>query len=274
MKLGGLRHLAVLASCVVIVACGRIGYDGVGDSATDGSMDTGVADADTGARDSAPSDTGPVDSGPLDGGPSDSGVPDTGPADAGMCSESPCRLVLPQCGCSSGQMCARVTAGSPVRSCVREGATPLGEYCIFATGCQAGFTCVRGNGAGICMRWCEGPGDCAGTECLRLVIDDSVGACRIPCNPIDRTGCAVGTACYVAPGAELSGASATLTLCVAPGTGAIGTACTAPFDCQPGLACPIDRCVELCDLDAPSCGTGTCMDLGWSADGVRYGECG
>ncbi len=274
MKLGGLRYLAVFVPCLVIVACGRIGYDGVGDSATDGAMDTGVADADTGARDSAPSDTGLVDSGPLDGGSSDSGVPDTGPIDAGMCSESPCRLVLPQCGCSSGQMCARVTGGSSMRSCVPEGATPVGDFCLVATACQAGSTCVRANGAGACSKWCEGPVDCPGTDCLRLVVDDVVGSCRNPCNAIARTGCAVGTACYVALGADISDASLTITLCVGPGTGALGSACTAPFDCQPGLACAVDRCVQLCDLDAPSCGTGTCMDLGWSADGVRYGECG
>ncbi len=265
------RSIVVIGLLWGAFACGRVGYtrqDSLeGDSAADTSMpDAALMDAaaDTTVID-APADT-VVDAA--------SDVADTAPPpDTGTCDESPCRLVLPQCGCPSGQMCTRATAGSMMRSCRPNGSLPLASPCSFSTECSPGHACIRVNGQGVCARWCETSSDCT-TECMQLVVGDDVGACRVACSPIDDTGCPSGFSCFAALGQVFeTGAAQAVTICGGPGAVAEGGACSGPFDCQAGLSCPTDTCRQLCDVDAPSCATGACNSLGWTVDGVRIGEC-
>lgn len=147
---------------------------------------------------------------PADAGPDDAGIDagvDAG-VDAGTCAETPCRLLVPQCGCLAGQMCQRTVPGDVFRECVSEGATAAGEVCTDSLDCQAGHSCVfQGTGDGVCAAFCGSAADCPpSTECLELALmTEPIGSCSATCNPLDGSGCAGTLSCLFYRGARPPG---------------------------------------------------------------------
>src|SRR5262245_13875037 len=57
------------------------------------------------------------------------------------CSEDPCKITLPQCGCDTGQQCS--LGGSGERTCVDEGTLTQGAACGSLAGeCLPGLLCI------------------------------------------------------------------------------------------------------------------------------------
>lgn len=118
-----------------------------------------------------------------------------------MCSESPCRVVSPQCGCSPGQMC---DYRSGTRGCFSAGTRTEGQACDTSNPCAPGLTCTGPSGATFCARYCDSDSDCpsgGGSLCL-MEIQDSGGAslhniCGIDCDPLTNTGCRSNTSCEI-----------------------------------------------------------------------------
>jgi hypothetical protein len=211
----------------------------------------------------------------------DAGVPDGSVSDAetdasvdsAVCPEDPCRLVAPQCGCASGEMCARTTAGSATRSCVVAGTTPVGAACTAAVQCSAGSTCVLGETVGSCLSWCASDADCPAASCLALRTSPEVGVCTRLCDPLADGGCAPSLSCYAGVSANLDGVLVPVTLCTGPGSRATGEACMASWQCVPRHICSAGgTCEVLCDVDAPACTPCSTIDV--VVDGVELGFCG
>ena len=55
------------------------------------------------------------------------------------CTEDPCKLVAPQCGCPDGQQCS---VGANGRFCTGEGAAAWGDECGASAACEPGTLCV------------------------------------------------------------------------------------------------------------------------------------
>lgn len=266
-RLGGATLVALLAC-----ACGRFGFDRQPLVSGDAGMD-----AASGPRDAAVTLTD-AGSDAVDAGvdaaevvSSDAGVGvDAGGVvgeDAGPCSESPCRLVAPQCGCFAGQMCQRATAGSAVRTCVAAGATPVGGGCAFSTACVPGATCIRPGGIpqGQCESWCFTGAECGGGTCMRLALGTDVGSCSSACDPSGTAleGCPAGLFCRIVLGERLEDmAPSHGALCSAPGGAAEGGACpTSSLDCAPGLYCAGAVCRRVCSSTADCIAPATCVAL-------------
>ena len=265
-RLGALLAAATFAGS----GCGRLGYEQPALAARpDAGPDGGGPGRDGGHGDPLDSALTPEDA------PAPADARADAETDAGPCDQDPCRLVFPQCGCPAGQMCTRTMAGSATRSCIPSGSTALAEACTFNPECEPGHACVQVNGAGVCALWCRDDGAClAGTECVRLRVDDPVGACRVPCDAVRNVGCPSGMFCYVERAGHIEGGTLTVTVCGGAGTTAAGNACGSSFGCQPGLVCRTGVCRPLCDLDAAACaGAATCTSVDMSADGIRYGAC-
>jgi hypothetical protein len=189
------------------------------------------------------------------------------------CSEDPCKLTLPQCGCPAGEQCTAEAAGL---TCVPAGTAHAGDACSNALACGPGHACVAvGGGPSLCRRFCDSDADCggAGARCVFGVGDGKGGAlpgvhvCSDACDLVSSTGCsAPGTKCGVA--ATASQPTLPFTLCEAAGGKAYGQSCTATSECGPGLACFAtaqlgSRCTSWCNAASPSCaGTlGQCVGI-------------
>lgn len=72
------------------------------------------------------------------------------------CSESPCKLVSPQCGCGAGQGCYP-NAQTLEPECTTAGTRTLGQSCTTINGCAPGLLCV----GGFCYKACESDFDCS-----------------------------------------------------------------------------------------------------------------
>jgi len=210
--------------------------------------------------------------------------PSAGCVPSSSCSESPCRLVAPQCGCPTGQGCY-LTSGT--RVCLTSGTTAVGARCD-TTQCTPGAICVNlaatGTPVALCHRVCATDSDCpgAGALCVGGIAGSSDKTCSVDCNPATQVGCPSGTACSFF--IESAGAMRTLTDCSAPvGTGSQNASCADDTDCQKGYAC-IDatgtgakQCLHWCRRPAGSeCSFGTSCygftpPLVWS--GTEYGVC-
>lgn len=199
------------------------------------------------------------------------------------CSESPCRLVAPQCGCAAGEGCY-LSGGT--RVCVTAGTTAVGARCD-TTQCQPGAICVNiastGASTPICHRVCATDGDCPGTGalCLGGIMGSSDKTCTVDCDPATQTGCPTGTACDFFT--ESMGAMRTLTDCTAPvGTGGQNASCTATSDCQKGFTCltvstGVKQCLHWCRLPAGSECPGLTDCFGFTTpiiwNSTEYGVC-
>ena len=198
------------------------------------------------------------------------------------CTEDPCKLALPQCGCDPGQKCT-YTFGH--RACVPDGSVGPGLSCT-GNQCTAGYLCVQfGNPPSTCHKFCEGDADCAPPQGLcALSLTGSGGAspitlCSESCDPITNAGCPVaGMKC------ELSQSQTPpqpwFTLCLASGSTGQGGVCASPDDCAPSLSCFNGaqglRCMAWCEVASPACpGNLTCGSLNPQlfVGSVEYGAC-
>jgi hypothetical protein len=256
-------------------------YGGGGRGYDAGSVDSGVIlridsgippGVDAGRRDSG--GFPPVDS----GGPRDSG--------GGACSESPCRLAPPQCGCPSGQGCYLGAGGAHV--CGTPGPENDGQTCAGETSCRAGSLCIGAGGQNFCARLCGTDSDCsgAGNLCLLELGDGSGGAlpgfklCTGACNPASGVGCpsTMGCALY----SETAAPMRTFTSCRPAGTASTGFSCTDTEDCAGGHFCADagfgNECIRICTYPSGFECTGGGICNAFTPDpvilgGVQYGYC-
>lgn len=189
----------------------------------------------------------------------------------GTCMETPCRLVSPQCGCSTGQGCY-VSGAS--RLCATAGTAMEGADCTGTTSCVPGNLCVnisRSTTTTInqCSRFCDTDADCAGNGICFYTLNDGMGGtvpnatlCTVDCDPVAQTGCRAGAMCTILQ--ESAGAMRIFTDCIGPiGAGGQGAACASGTDCQAGYACvgSPGQCLRWCDRvgmigTAGGCATG------------------
>jgi hypothetical protein len=167
-------------------------------------------------------------------------------------------------------------------------ASGLGEPCDGSqASCSAGLMCLASepDGPSSCHAFCEGQVDCPapGSLCVPLLGAQGypIGQARIctpSCNPADGTGCVAGARCAVAQ--ETEAPARWFTVCVAQGDQPHGAACTDPHECLRGMCVDLggagQQCLDLCDVAAPSCPTGSsCAGLSEpiQVGGATYGIC-
>jgi hypothetical protein len=210
----------------------------------------------------------------------------TGPS----CSESPCKLTVPQCGCDVDEQC---TIGENLaRTCAPEGSVGPGQACDADTSCGTGSLCVGfGSGPLTCHAFCEVDGDCTGvgSRCVLTLGDgmggevDGVAMCSTPCNLINNAGCNIaGTACRLN---LITGDDVPFTNCDLAGSTVYPDNCSTQDDCAVGHVCwPSssggNRCFQWCNVDAPTCpGQTTCQAVDvvegtpLVLGGISYGLC-
>lgn len=203
----------------------------------------------------------------------------------GQCSESPCKLVAPQCGCAADQRCTVDGQGAPF--CATAGTAKAGQLCTATTNeCVGGSVCVGlSTDVHVCAQFCSTDADCGSAICSRHLSDGKggqvagVSLCTDACDPIANGSCATGTACGLFQ--EPSGMKRWFTQCSIPaGMTGEGQSC-ASAPCAPGLACAATAsgsvCHKLCDVKA---GTGcvapskcVAFDTPVTIGTVEYGAC-
>lgn len=185
---------------------------------------------------------------------------------ASACSESPCRLVSPQCGCGAGQGCY---LSGTVRGCAAAGGATEGSACTTASSCQPGLICLNVSRTTApvnqCNRFCETDADCVGQGSLcAYTLNDGAGGsipgvrvCSRACDPVTSAGCASDAVCHVFR--ETPSAGRYLTDCAGPaGFGWEHEFCVDNTDCDRGFFCATayNECLAYCDrafgsLDCP-----------------------
>ena len=152
------------------------------------------------------------DSGSAD----DSGTASDALADV-SCAIAPgnaCSLV-PQCGCTGDLGCIPLSDHRTVCSAV--GPQGANSQCTKQSDCGKGLLCI--NGLQVCLPFCTGPSDCAGT-CEGT---GGISACVGPCDPL--VGCGtVGTSC-VFTGPYPAGSTKLQTGCVSAAAKGVGEPC-------------------------------------------------
>lgn len=244
-----------LSGAALSSGCASGGGGGGEDDASTTGRDASVQPM-TDAGTTAPHDSGMMST--RDGGgttPRDSGTPppDTGPA----CSESPCRLVGPQCGCPVAQACYVDNTGT--RGCARAGAAGEGQACGAGDNCQPGHLCVGATGSAFCSRFCETDADCTGgvdSICLFTLNDGAGGSvpgvklCTNDCNPVTSAGCPSGMGCGLYQ--EQEGLMRDFTSCRDAGSSTTYQPCASSDDCAPGHFCGDagagNECIRFCRL--------------------------
>jgi len=196
------------------------------------------------------------------------------------CDEDPCKIMPPQCGCPSGEMCT-VNGSTGQRVCAPEGTAAVGETCGGSTGinCAPGALCVTlGGGASpisTCRRFCTDDNQCDGFGgiCQLQLSDAQMNPipdmmCSENCDLVSNSGCSVpGTKCWILLDDEAV-PNRFFTACGNAGNGTLGTSCTEEHECAPGFGCvsftdnnqnpPVMReeCARWIDTNTSSCGTG------------------
>ncbi len=256
-----------LSLALLVTGCGRVAYDAV-TSSTDAALDATVDAGDTTPVDAA-GDTS-ADAG-VD---ADAGTTDAA-ADSGVCGEAPCRLVSPQCGCPTGQMCGWNT--STPRACVLAGTVPVGAVCTRDNECVPGAGCISFGSIGVCHAFCDSAADCpTDARCVRLSWSTPPGICSTTCDPVDQTGCPGATSCGLGLAYEVpSGDVVSVNLCSPPGPGGIDAPCVGPLDCGVALVCNTDHCRPICRVGDPATCTGSCDSFTPPSvvGAVEYGAC-
>ena len=175
------------------------------------------------------------------------------------CSDTPCRLISPQCGCPTGQGCF---LSGTTRACANLGTLAEGDPCSTATDCSAGTMCLNAGDSttvfNICTRHCATDSDCATDSLCVYELNDGTGTpipgvrlCSHACDIVRQTGCTAGT--YCVGYRESTGAMRRFTDCSTPeGSGGRGATCVTNTDCQGGYACvdtggTSDQCLHLCE---------------------------
>jgi hypothetical protein len=210
------------------------------------------------------------------------------PTDAASgCSESPCRLVAPQCGCAAGESCYPSGA---TRVCAVSGSRLEGSGCSGISDCAGGLGCVNFSSSptapgNMCSRVCNSDADCAsGAICIHTIDDGLSGSvpglrfCSRVCTPSPSAGCAPNLACSIYR--EGTGLMRHFSDCAGPvGTGRQGAACVDDTDCAAGFGCANPgtglQCLSWCRVASSSCPLGTtCLGFGAIVSGVEWGLCG
>jgi hypothetical protein len=241
----------------------------------------------------------------VDAPPSDS--PDTTPstdvavppADARdappACSDTPCRLIRPQCGCATGEGCVldiMAPAGVERGVCITTGTVPEGGFCSARPDCVAGTDCYTG----LCRRFCRQ----SGTDCPAGQVCESVsapgasmgtttyGVCTGEvCVPATGAGCPASLNCDILVHTDPSGGMArTVSYCTDAGTVPFSGACSSTRLCAPTFTCLVSgtghACGRFCRVtmgnadcaDAPARnGYPVCRTLGLRFNGLEYGAC-
>jgi hypothetical protein len=197
--------------------------------------------------------------------PTDAGPEDAAP-DAPVCSESPCKLVEPQCGCPANKACVATQVGT--RSCIKAGSVGWGEKCGPVDYCEAGLQCMPKGLTSTCMKLCDSDAQCTapGGLCVIHLTDKNgnplpnVTFCSESCDLTNNNGCPVaGTACGVAQ--EQAGQMRFFTVCSQSGKGTQGASCKTNSDCAPTYGCVttngMSQCAKWCNQGNPVCPGGT-----------------
>ena len=204
------------------------------------------------------------------------------------CSETPCKLTAPQCGCDPGQKCSW---NNDNKACVADGIAQIGEACNIAQ-CAAGGHCLSiGQQAPltVCKAYCDSDADCfgGGSLCALQVTNPQTMQpfnqmwCSDNCDPPTGTGCTAANAkCELAQ--EPGGQMRFFTWCMPSGTGTDGSFCSSFEDCANGYSCiGVDAqmnqiCLQWCNVQSPSCVSGLCQSFpapGVFVGTVEYGAC-
>jgi hypothetical protein len=257
--------LALWALVALGCAYGGGGRDDQADSGVGPTMDSGSTPGpDTGVP-LVDSGSPGVDSGGSPG--TDAGAPGVD-AGGGSCSESPCRLAPPQCGCPAGQGCYLDSSSN--RICGTPGPEVEGQACSGTTACQPGLLCISLDTSAFCARFCSTDADCvagSGSLCI-LELNDGAGGsipgvklCTQACDPtaLSASGCPSGTGCAIYE--ESDPPNRIFTGCRPAGTAGTGAPCVDTEDCATGHFCADpagsgNECVRYCRLPGGSCGAG------------------
>ncbi|MEZ4249826.1 MAG: hypothetical protein R3B99_16470 [Polyangiales bacterium] len=223
-----------------------------------------------------PLDAG-TDASPDAGTVEDSGMEDAGVDDGGIeCTDDPCRLIAPQCGCTAGRACY-TNGGSSM--CLAVGSTPERELCNGQlNACEPGMLCATSGTSQICIRLCEANSDCTGgpgSFCAKDLSAD-LHACSFSCDLVAQD-CPEGFRCE--PGSVPSEPGLRTATDCTPITGSAagdeGDACSSFRDCMPGLTCGSGQCLRFCAFGSVCESGGTCSELspGIRIGGTEYGAC-
>jgi hypothetical protein len=202
----------------------------------------------------------------------------------GVCTESPCKLLIPQCGCPTGQGC--YVDDNSVRGCLKAGTKAEGATCADDTECVPGNVCQErrkeGKAIRLCTRWCTADADCKAGDGSICIVEERKGyeGCSTACNPVLQTGCPAASKCAITQTPQ----EETYTNCVPlDGTGQQGAPCTLGSNaCAPGLFCVgtqtagglVTYCAKYCRTQA-DCLPGTTCDGKQALKGTTtaYGAC-
>jgi len=243
--------LGVLALGCWLGACARgVSDDSGGDDDDDGSHVGGHAGG-TFPGGSAPG--GSTAGGSAPGGGSTGGSASGGGA---PCSEDPCKLTLPQCGCASGEKC---TLTGTNRICRDNGTDGEAQPCEGSPdSCVAGYICVHADDDPYsCHKFCATDADCAPPQSICFFdLGGAATLCSGACDPVGGSGCPTpGLKCEI--GLDEGPPERFFTLCASEGTGTQGTACTGSGDCASGYTC-VDTGTTTCAAWCEYSGTGYC----------------
>jgi len=196
------------------------------------------------------------------------------------CSENPCKLLPPQCGCPSSEMCT-LNGSTGDRVCAPNGTAAVGEACGGSTGvdCAPGSLCVTLGGGtspiSTCRAFCTDDNQCDGFGgiCQLQLADAQMNPipdkmCSENCDLASNTGCNTvpGTKCWILVDQDTT-PNRFFTACGNAGTGTLGTSCTEEHECAPGYGClsftdnnanpPVMRqeCGRWIDANTTACGT-------------------
>ena len=203
------------------------------------------------------------------------------------CTEDPCKLTDPQCGCMDDQQCSIV---GTARKCVAEGTVAVGQPCGIQK-CGPTLLCVQTTpSVSTCNEFCDDDADCQapGGLCIRTLNDGMGGSipdvtlCTEGCDPTTSAGCPVsGTSCQL--GKEAMGQMRFFTFCSGAGTKTQMQACVPANDeCAPSFGCfnigtmasPDNVCLKYCKVfGAPCPGLALCQDIGATIGPDSYGAC-
>jgi hypothetical protein len=260
----------------------------------------GMADKDIKPKDVVSVDVSMVPSGGCD---TDGGTTD-GPPDGGGRPDGGfpgCDPVSPDCG--DGMTC-QVNCKTGMNECTKGGSGAPGSVCTGNPDCQSGTQCfdygTLGCAVKVCLRFCNGGGDCAafgaggggpGSLCegpVRCASDTPYHTCTFNCDPraveaANRGGCPTTLACVALAGMDQVD-------CTCPGTTRtkdVGATCSpGGADCKPGLVCngvgtpPTYNCRAICRCDKVNNGcTATANDCPSAtqcypvSNGTTFGVC-
>lgn len=183
------------------------------------------------------------------------------------CSESPCKLVAPQCGCGGGEKCT--LDGTGARACDADGTAPPGAACSAGNDCAAGAICLGGASAGYCGEFCAADADCGANICAVQLGDGAGGVlpdvtlCSSSCDPGSAVGCPAGLGCVL--GQESAGQQRFFFMCFEAGSVGEGGVCASAADCQVGFGCynngTNNVCFRNCNVATQNCPGQTCFAL-------------